>query len=165
MGNHNGRLLIDSTPGQGTCIRLEFPLLEPREGPSVEEDAPGETVVRRLSILLVEDDDVVIEVLHDAIQSFGHDVVQARDVNSALALCRERPFDCVVTDFAMPGRTGRELAEEIRRHYPAMRIVMLSGLANVVRDLEDTHVFDVVLPKPVDFGELRLAILRLFPAA
>jgi CheY-like chemotaxis protein len=79
------------------------------------------------TILLVDDDDGVREILHKALVAAGHEVEDA--VNGALALAsyRRQPRDLVITDLVMPEKDGLEMIMELRRLNPAVRIIAMSG--------------------------------------
>ncbi|HEY7369637.1 MAG TPA: response regulator, partial [Thermoanaerobaculia bacterium] len=66
-------------------------------------------------VLVADDDSGLRRVVRDAFERAGHEVEIAADGEEALERFREGSFDLVVTDLAMPGRTGLELTEEIRK--------------------------------------------------
>jgi two-component system KDP operon response regulator KdpE len=66
-------------------------------------------------VLIADDDPGLRRVVRDAFERAGHEVEAAADGNEALELFRAGAFDLIVTDLAMPGRTGLELTEEIRK--------------------------------------------------
>ena len=125
----NGHIAIDSTPGQGTTVRLYLPR---------GADAPASPRPRREAappsgrgrILVVEDDPQVREGLVEQLASLGYRVTEAINGEAGLAAFREArlPFDLVVTDVVMPGPVGgRRLAEEVRRRAPDTPVVLMSG--------------------------------------
>ena len=125
----NGHIAIDSTPGQGTTVRLYLPR---------GADAPASPRPRREAappsgrgrILVVEDDPQVREGLVEQLASLGYRVTEAINGEAGLAAFREArlPFDLVVTDVVMPGPVGgRQLAKEIRRGAPDTPVVLMSG--------------------------------------
>ncbi len=125
----NGHIAIDSTPGEGTTVRLYLPRGEeiaatPRR--RVEAAAPSGSG----RILVVEDDPLVREGVVEQLASLGYRVTEATNGEAGLAAFLEarRPFDLVVTDVVMPGALGgRALAEEVRRRSPGTPVVLMSG--------------------------------------
>src|SRR5262245_52143055 len=88
--------------------------------------SPG-TDVRR--ILVVDDSDSVRSVVRQQLEAAGYVVVEADSVDAALILVREAPPNLVVTDIQMPGRSGIELIHEVRREFPNVLILAMSGAA------------------------------------
>lgn len=79
------------------------------------------------TILLVEDEPLVLQTLAAAIESKGHAVVTATNGNEGLEKFAERPFDLVVTDIVMPQKEGMETIIELRRLDPDVKILAISG--------------------------------------
>jgi two-component system cell cycle sensor histidine kinase/response regulator CckA len=80
-------------------------------------------------ILVVEDQEEVRTLAVRALEKFGYTVFSAANGEEALTLCRQpdKVPDLVVTDVIMPGMNGRELAEELRRLMPGLRVLFVSG--------------------------------------
>jgi len=111
-----GRLWAESEPGQGACFHLTLPLAVTAApladaGDGTCEDADD---ARRLSILIVDDNPVNLTVLNQILCALGHEVVQAGDGPTALALAGARPFDLILLDIQMPGMNGMEVLEALR---------------------------------------------------
>ena len=79
------------------------------------------------TILLVEDDDGVRDILHKTLVAAGHDVEDAVNGAVAVAAYRRQPRDLVITDLVMPEKDGLETIMELRRLNPAVKIVAMSG--------------------------------------
>lgn len=114
-------------------------------------------------ILFVDDDPmlarVYVTVLQD--QSAHWEVRSATSGSKALELAEKAPFDIVVTDYRMPGMTGLQLVEEIRKRNPRTSRVILSGIHDqeeIARCLNSTHQF---IGKPVDLTTLRATLTRI----
>jgi CheY-like chemotaxis protein len=102
------------------------------------------------SILLVEDDAAIAELVHDLLELAGHAVVRAAGAGEALAACSNGTrFDLVLTDVALRGMDGRELADELRRRHPLLRVLYTSGHALDLRPF---------LQKPFTAAELTAAV-------
>jgi len=78
-------------------------------------------------ILVVDDDHDICEVLAMGLTHAGHEVRVAADGASALRHVRAEPFDLIITDIFMPGKEGIETIMEIRRDFPAVKVVAMSG--------------------------------------
>jgi len=160
---HGGDIRVESEPDQGTVFRITLPLLEsvsPR-APSVREsDIPKGTG----RILLVEDEGLLCTVGQEILQHLGYEVVTATSAEEALDLFRTSPqhVDLLFTDLTMPGMTGLELVEEIRRIRPNLPVILCSGYASLISD-EELHRFGVreLITKPYSARHLARAVHRL----
>jgi CheY-like chemotaxis protein len=120
---------ISSKVGTGTTIELWLPVSE-RE--MVEEVRPaGPTRIddmRACRVLVVDDDPIVMSGTAAMLEDLGHCAIEVASAELALqVLGAQDDIDVVITDHAMPGMTGTELAERIRRHWPGLPVVLVSG--------------------------------------
>ena len=152
-----GRLVLRSMPGAGTLAELWLPQADVATPPTLpasaglEPTAPKPT--RRLAVLMVDDDPLVLTSTAGMLEDLGHTTVEAKSGQEALGLLRGgRQFDLVITDYAMPGMTGLQLAEELHRHWRQLPVVLATGYA----ELQGTAINRLTrLPKP--FGQEALA--------
>ena len=86
------------------------------------------------SILLVDDDVGVRQLVQRTLEGVGHRVVSAGDGRAASRAMAGDAFDLVITDLLMPDRDGLELIEELRRSYPWVRIIAMSGGGRVAAE-------------------------------
>jgi len=109
------------------------------------------------SVLIVDDDPHIPEVLTMLLEEIGMQTSAARNGPEALRLFETTSFDIVITDLTMPGMNGLELASQIRSRRPAQTIFLLTGFPG---DLAGRQVacIDRLLTKPIAFDELRLAV-------
>ena len=78
-------------------------------------------------ILVIDDEDVVRRLLRFALESTGHEVVEAREGEEALRLHQAAPAQLVITDIHMPERDGLEVIMALRREFPQVRVIAMSG--------------------------------------
>ncbi|HCJ29377.1 MAG TPA: hybrid sensor histidine kinase/response regulator [Pseudomonas sp.] len=134
-----GRLILESSLGQGTTIELWLPLgtpepavaEPPREAaePSEAGPTPGVTPLR---ILVVDDDPLVLTNTVALLEDVGHQVTSAADGQAALAVLRGgNAFDILVTDQMMPGLTGTQLADMVANERPELPVLLVSGFAEL----------------------------------
>jgi signal transduction histidine kinase len=168
MQRHEGTIDVESAPGQGTCMRLTFPIrLRPpvTARPKAPESQPG----RSLRVLCVDDEDLVRQLLLDCLTQFSHQVTTAGDGEEALRLLHtarknQQPFDIVITDLGMPYMDGHQLARTIRAEQPKMPIVMMTGWGAMMKeDGESTPDVNALIGKPPQLQELNSLLLRLVP--
>lgn len=79
------------------------------------------------SILLVDDEAAVRELMAIVLQMEGHSVTQAGDGNAAIGALEGATFDLVITDLVMPGKEGIETIMDIRRRWPELKVIAMSG--------------------------------------
>lgn len=117
-------------------------------------------------ILVIDDDDFVRETICEVVEGFDYNVTQARSGAEALkALNGDGLPDLVITDIIMPGKSGLEIIAEIRKTFPAVKIIAISGgggskagdILAIARDLGS----DKVISKPIDIKELKEALTEL----
>jgi CheY-like chemotaxis protein len=109
-------------------------------------------------ILVVDDEPDICEILQEILHQAGHQVRVAPDGDSALAVLRGEPFDLILTDIFMPGKEGIETIMEIRRDFPGIKIIAMSGggRSGELHYLEDAIELGAVrtLFKPFHEGEV-----------
>jgi PAS domain S-box-containing protein len=150
-----GQLTVASEPGEGTTFTIYLPRSEAQLSvlpPLVTTSQPGVSGER---ILVVEDEDIVRRLVVEILESFGYEVVEARNPQEALVLCAGAAFDLMVTDVVMPGGDGSALARAAVSRQPNMRVLYTSGytpqsIAHL--DLEGSQT--AFLPKPFSASEL-----------
>lgn len=86
------------------------------------------------SILVVDDEPGIRELLCLMLESEGYNVTAAQDGLEASKLMAAKPVDIVITDLLMPERDGLEFIAEIRKKFPAVRIIAMSGGGHIARD-------------------------------
>ena len=129
-----GNVTIYSEPGLGTTIRVNLPATsdaksDPNDAqPNVSRAAKGETV------LLVEDEDIVREPARRMLARHGYIVLTAGNAVGALAIARSHPgkIDLLLTDVVMPGRSGKELSDDVARLRPDTKVLFMSGYSQDV---------------------------------
>ena len=103
----------------------------------------------------MDDEEVIAEELAEYLQLKGYDVATAGSGLEALELHRSRPADIVITDLFMPEMNGNELIRRLRRTYPDLPIMVMTGHATFGDEKETiTEGASVVLKKPIDLSEL-----------
>ena len=123
-----GAIGITSAPGQGTTVTLTLPRAEgvAAARPVLDVAPPG----RVFHILLVDDDRAVRSATRELLDDAGHSVVEAANGPEALDRLRSgEAFDLMVTDFAMPGMDGAQLAAAARTVVPTLPILFVTGYA------------------------------------
>jgi len=127
-----GRLVLRSQQGAGTAAELWFPAGEGSAPTELEAEAPvplAET--RRLSVLAVDDDSLVLRNTAALLADLGHSVLQAESGAQALEMLESHKVDVLLTDQAMPHMTGAQLAIRVKERWPEIPIVIVTGFAEL----------------------------------
>jgi two-component system response regulator AtoC len=113
------------------------------------------------TILVVDDDERLRQTLSLLLRTAGHEVVAAADVASAEAVLRERDVDLVISDVRMPGGSGLDLLESVRRLETDSPVILLTAYGTVASAVQAMQrgAFDYLL-KPFDADELKLRVSR-----
>jgi len=146
-----GRVTIDSQLGTGTVVTLLLPrsLREPATGARQLDTSGAPTIAdpnHGGQVLLVEDDREVSALTRELLNELGFSVLHVVSPEAALgALANARDIDAVLSDIMMPGGiNGVQLAREIRRRYPNLRVVLTTGYVEAAAGLTDGE-FDLLL--------------------
>jgi two-component system cell cycle sensor histidine kinase/response regulator CckA len=125
---NGGVVKMSNEPGQGSSVKVYLPRVEDEEPasqrrPSVQGDE---------TVLVVEDEDSVRELVRQILEEHGHPVLTARHGRDALLIAEryERPIDLLVTDVVMPEMGGSELVERLGARRPNLKVLYISGYTN-----------------------------------
>ncbi len=154
-----GEIGVRSTPGYGTTMSLFFPVSE-----RTLIEVPTETThaVRGGSetILLVEDNQPALKLIHETLTEFGYEVLSAPSGFEALEIemnCNSA-IDLILTDVVMPGLSGIDVARAVRNRRPGAKIIFMSGYTDEFKKIGQLPVGATFLQKPVDLNRLAKAI-------
>lgn len=130
LQSHHGYVDVESERGRGTIFRLYFPV--PRESGHVISVPPKrESIVvgGTETILLVEDEELLIESVCHLLKSKGYKVYTAIDGKEAVKLYEQhkQKIDLVITDMGLPGITGKDVFKKLREMNPGVKVVLASG--------------------------------------
>src|SRR5580700_7951571 len=126
-----GYVFVQSELGRGTVFTIYFPRIdEPSEAVGAAP-VPLSAVGGSETVLLVEDEDSVRQLVRETLESRGYRVLEAANGNAALALAANHPdpIHVVITDVVMPGLNGHELVQQLQLARPGLKVLYLSGYA------------------------------------
>ncbi len=119
-------------------------------------------------ILVVDDDNQIRRMLRRILEKEGYEVVEAIDGDEAMRIYQERPVDLVITDLIMPKKEGIETIIELRRIFPEVKIIAISGGGRVGPAIYLTMAEKLgasrIFTKPFEKDELLAAVKELVPA-
>ncbi len=130
MEGHDGAVVVESAPGQGTTFHLYLPAVE-APAPAIETltTPPADVPQRPCRVLYLDDEDMLVELVRALFEPLGYRITGCTKPTEALALIRADPdgFDAVVTDYNMPEMSGLELARELANIRGTLPVVLVSG--------------------------------------
>ena len=163
----DGFVLLESEPGHGTTIRLLLPNRDDGAEVPVSSPPPNGATLRRLgaSVLIVEDETTLRELLGEALEELGCQVLAAADGPAGLAIVRSAAkIDLLVTDVGLPGLDGRLLAEAARALRPTLPVLFITGYASdsiEMPDHSDLPAGMEVIGKPFTLAALTGRLARM----
>ncbi|GCE22992.1 hybrid sensor histidine kinase/response regulator [Dictyobacter kobayashii] len=162
---HHGFIEVTSQPGKGTCFALYFPVAEQvsleettlNERAASEKVTPSVKTPGKVTILVVEDDPDVQQVICEVLREEGYTILLASDGEEGLQLFQEHiaTIRLVIADIMMPKMQGKEFQQQIRRRQPETKVLVMSGYQQIQlqqKDLLDPN--SDFLQKPFDLDIL-----------
>lgn len=107
-------------------------------------------------VLIVDDNEDILSTFYEFFNSMGYEVKTASDGFAALKVLREKPdfFDCLITDLVMPNISGVGLITIVKKEYPALKIIAMTGYGDQPGALASEAEADIVLFKPIDLFKI-----------
>jgi CheY-like chemotaxis protein len=136
---NQGYIEVASTPGQGTCFRIYLPRFS---GEALEAEEAGELAAPRArgeTILLVEDEPMILSMGQAMLERLGYRVLPASTPEQALRLAGDGAFQLLLTDVIMPRINGWDLARLLQERLPGLKCLFMSG-----------YTADALAPSPAE---------------
>ena len=157
---HHGMISVTSELGEGTTFHIDLPLAEMSESSVIREEMTMQT--SSLSVLVVDDEEVVRETLAEMLTDLDHKVVTADCGRDAVEKVTSDDFDLVFTDLAMPEMDGWETAREIRKQKPQLPVVLVTGYGATAQPPSgEVDLVAGIIGKPFDFDQVTGTIARV----
>ena len=175
----DGWIWVDSKPGRGTTFQIYLPQELVANEVSIEEVAQNESQVPKESmsptalersptgtetVLVVEDQDGIRDIVKESLRRNGYKVLIANDGEEALqmAAAYPDPIHLLITDLVMPNIGGRELAQRLTPQRPSMKVLFMSGYSEQsALEIEATSQSATVLQKPFSLDALARNVRRV----
>jgi two-component system, cell cycle sensor histidine kinase and response regulator CckA len=150
---HGGQIQVESTLGRGTTFVASLPV--PAELPT-DARAGGTTALPAgKRVLVVEDNPEILQSMGELLRENGCHVIEAADGLAAISRVEMESVDLVLTDLAMPGASGWEVATACRERFPAAPIGLITGFGDQLEPAKiERHGVRFVVAKPFTSTEL-----------
>jgi PAS domain S-box-containing protein len=160
---HQGRMELQSEPGRGTVVRMRFPAcastpsaVQLGEAKGQPDEAMGQPAQDSLSVLLVDDDELVRHSIQAILEALGHQVTAAARGEEALERVAACAPDVVILDLNMPGLGGAGTLPRLRALRPDLPILLATGRTDqTALDLVEAYPNVTLLSKPFGLKELQ----------
>ena len=155
VSQHNGTISVSSAPGCGATFHICFPRCLEAARTLASTPTAGEGETSSATILLVEDEPLVLHLGKSLLERLGYRVIVAETADQAIRIAESTIVHLLITDVIMPDMNGRDLAESIQSHQTHMRVLFMSGFSSDMMQRGDIDASDVAfLQKPFSPGEL-----------
>ncbi len=165
--SHDGVIQVKSDPGQGATFQIHLPAMEEVKSAGekkVVQAVPG----GRESILLVDDEELLVTAMEQYLRALGYDSVSVTDSSEALDMVIENPcrFDLIITDMTMPHMTGLNLSRKVLSINPSVPIILCTGFNETITEAEarENGIREFVL-KPIPLKQLARLVRQVFDGA
>ena len=160
VGRHRGKIAIESAPDAGTRIAMAFPRSMTPPPVRAVEAALGTAAFgepdRTLSVLAVDDEPAVLDLLADIIETLGHRVTRHQSAEQALAGVTPGRYDLVLTDLGMPGMSGWEFSRALRAVDATVPLAWITGWGEeLVGDASRRDGADAIVAKPFTIEDVK----------
>jgi two-component system, cell cycle sensor histidine kinase and response regulator CckA len=155
---HGGGLRLVSEPGEGARFEVLWQATTTPPGQAIVA-APARAADAR-TVLVIDDEDLVRDVVARMIEDLGYAAVTAADGPSGLAILDRQPVHAVLVDLSMPRMSGADVIAAVREKRPGLPVVLCSGYD---RDRRGPVQADAYLPKPFRIEALEQALAKVLP--
>jgi CheY-like chemotaxis protein len=156
-----GYVAVESEVGRGSAFTIYLPRADGvvQTAPAAAAPAPAPAAEpaathAALTVLVVEDEDVIRGLVDQVLRGEGYDVILAGDAEEALERVQGARVDVLLTDLTMPGIGGRELADRLREQRPELKVMFMSGYADADTFGGTMPAATAFLEKPFTFAHL-----------
>jgi CheY-like chemotaxis protein len=165
---HGGSIRAESKPGLGTTFIIELPVTEDAESLAADVPSPAAAplpVGRGKSILVVDDEADILELLRQTLEKQGYKIETASDGQVALDHLSRNKYDLIISDWKMPGVNGQQLYQRLQEINPAAAKRMIFMTGDVLSDKIERYLTEqhkTCLAKPFSLVDFQRAIGQVF---
>lgn len=167
---HDGLITMESEPGKGTLVRIKLPaskdiqLTDQKETCEQDSEVPDHSkpLPQNLRILAGDDEPLVRELIIACLKTDGHQVTMTKDGNELIEAFQPGIYDVIITDRAMPGMSGDQVAKILKNKQPDIKIVLLTGFGDLMSATDEKpEGVDIIMSKPFTIDDIRTALTRV----
>ncbi len=153
---HGGKIEVESEIGKSTTFNLSIPIHKEMAKSIVSPSKPsGDKITKKLRILVVDDEIDLCKFLDDLLTTDGHIVKTVNNGTEAIELARKEQFDLVLSDLAMPGKTGYDVITALNELETRPKIGIITGWSEKIDSLrKEPFKVDFVIIKPLHLSEI-----------
>ncbi|MFN3412160.1 MAG: transporter substrate-binding domain-containing protein [Exilispira sp.] len=160
--NHQGYIFFENKMIKGAVFHLLFPStgekVLPKENVTIEDKN-----INNYSILLLDDDEIVINTAKKIFQHFNCNLISTKDINEFFDLLLKNRYDICILDLVLPGSIGgEEIIKIAKNKFPNIVYIVSSGYSsNPILSNYQNYGFDYVLRKPYDFEDVKILLEKI----
>jgi PAS domain S-box-containing protein len=160
---HGGHIRVHSIENEGTTFKFYFPRVE-KIKTKISGIYPPTQIGGHETILVVEDEDIVRDLVCSILKRSGYHVLDAQDSDHCMKIVNayDGPIHLLVSDVVMPGMNGKELFLNLVKQFPGMNVLFMSGYTDdVITDCGISNSPNIFLQKPISVKKLAEAVKRV----
>jgi len=161
VDNHDGKITVENLPDSGACFQIELPIHRKSRIARQQASQPDESPLPTKRILVIDDEPVIIEILHRFLSREGHVVDVAPNGAAALKQMKTNDYEVIISDMKMPGISGEMLYDLVGKTAPDLqqRMIFTTGDSDSEEIIQflSNHQCNY-LSKPFSFEQLKEAI-------
>ena len=161
---HGGKIEVESEIGKGTTFNLSIPIhkeMIQNIAPLSEPDS--DRITKKLRILVVDDEKDICNIIDDFLTADGHIIKTVNSGAEAIEQIRKEQFDLVLSDLAMPDKTGYDVITALNKLEKRPKIGIITGWSEELNSLEkETMKVDFIMKKPLHLSEIARRINDTF---
>jgi PAS domain S-box-containing protein len=161
---HGGKIEVESEEGKGTTFNLSLPIRKDIVQKVVPPEPDRRAAVRKLRILVVDDNEDVCEIMYGVLARGGHAVKTVDDGVEAIELAGREEYDLVLCDLLMPKIHGYDVIKAVSKLDKIPKIGIMTGWNEKLKPIGEDCKVDFILKKPFKYAELAKHINELFGA-
>ncbi len=161
--DHQGFLAVQSTVGTGSIFTVYLPA---SPSAAIMAEARIAPTMGKETLLVVDDEEDILDIMREALESHGYKVFATSDPTVALDIYRRifHETALLITDIVMPRLDGKELIRQVKAIHPEVKVLAVSGYTKYVAEKEDIKDIDGFLQKPFESYNLLSVVRRILDA-
>ena len=162
---HGGKIEVESEEGKGTTFNVSIPIRKGVVQKVVPPEPDRRVTIRKLYVLVIDDNEDVCEIVDDVLVRGGHTVKTVNNGVEGIGLAEKEDFDLILCDLLMPNMNGYDVIKVINKFGKVPKIGIMTGWDGMLNHIDDEELkVDFILKKPFKHSELGKHINEVFGA-